>query len=37
MKKKTKQNIAMFILSAILITYGYILGRITSDVEEKED
>jgi len=36
MKNKTKQNIAMFILSLILIGYGYVLGR-TSSANKKED
>ena len=36
MKKKTKQNIFLFIVSLILIGYGYILGR-TSPANKKED
>lgn len=30
MKKKTKENIGMFVLSLVLIGYGYVLGRIDS-------
>ena len=37
MSKKTKTNIGMFLLSIILIAYGFILGRITVDDEEDED
>ena len=37
MSKKTKTNIGMFLLSIILIGYGFILGRITVDDEEDED
>lgn len=37
MSKKTKTNIEMFLLSIILIAYGFILGRITVDDEEDED
>lgn len=36
MKKKTKMNIFLFIVSMILIGYGYILGR-TSSANKKED
>ena len=37
MSKKTKQNIGMFIMSLILIGFGFICGRITAPSEEKED
>ena len=37
MSKKTKTNIGMFLLSMILIGYGFILGRITADDKEDED
>ena len=37
MSDKTKKNIGMFIVSIILIAYGYILGRITADNEDDED
>ena len=30
MKKKTKENIEMFVLSLVLIGYGYVLGKIDS-------
>lgn len=37
MSKKTKENIGMFIMSLILIGFGFICGRITvSDKEEEE-
>ena len=30
MKKKTKENIGMFVLSLVFIGYGYVLGKIDS-------
>jgi len=33
---KKKSNIAIFLLSLILIGYGFILGRVTSK-DKKED
>lgn len=37
MNKKTKQNIAMFIMSLILIGFGFICGRITASDKDEEE